>query len=882
MAVHGRAPLAWRLILWLLPGHLRREHERELAQFLALEAPHDRADRLRFTFSLLADVLRAAPGAHLDVLRQDLVVARRQLTRAPSFAVLAILTLAVGIGGNVALFSVVDNVLLRPLPYAGAERLVRLDEENTARGLARFGVSPANFHDLTAQSEDWLQAATVYQQRSGTVRLGETPERVIYTVVSGGFFDVFLERPQLGRTLRPEDDVPGSTAVVVSHDFWRRMLGADPEVVGRNLPLDGEMHHVVGVMPPHFDFPAREVEMWKPLAQPAAEWERRGARFLGAVLRLRTGASPDQVAQQVASRAADLAERYPETNEGWSAHLQDLRSATVGGVRTPLLVVWYAAGLILLIAVANVANLMLGRGVARRSEMAMRRALGARGGRLARQTLTEGSVLALLGGLLGLGLAALLLMQVRSLGADVIPRVESIGLDGRALVFTFLLVGLSTLLFSALPVWSSRDGAAAFEGVRGGTSRRRARWQGGLVVAEIALAMVVLIASSLLVRSMIQLLDQPLGYQPENVVTFRVEPPFRLDLEQPLEQLLVELARERQRIAAAYEGLLARLGGGREVIAAGAVNRLPLTGNWWITGFALPTEVEAGADHDAYIRVVTPGYLEAMGTRLLRGRPLSALDRAGAELSVVIDETFARRHWGEDDALGQRILLEGPPDQPRVPARIVGVAEAIHQNSLAADLRPTFYVTLAQALEGHGSNWGMDIVLRTTDGTVDAAALRRAVGAFLPDAAVFRLQPMTSLLSASIADRRLQLLLLGAFALLALLLTLVGVYGVLALAVRQRRRELGVRMALGASPGTVRWLVQRHALRWVALGTALGLSAALLAARLFASQVYGISVFDGPAFLAGPLGLALVALAGAAVPALRATRLDPAIVLREE
>jgi putative ABC transport system permease protein len=881
MTKNKRLSPTFRVLLRLLPKHLRAEHEDELRQFLALEIPEGRGQRIVYWFHTLGDILRASPSAHLDILRQDLILAFRQLCRAPGYAVVTVLTLAVGIAGNAALFTVVDQTLLQPLPFVGADHLVRLDENQPERGLLRFGVSPANFRDYSEASSDLIEGAAAWQDRSGTALLGDTPERVTYAAVSGGFFEVFREVPVLGRAMRPEDDVPGSNAVVVSHAFWSTRLGRDREAIGRSFDINGVSHRVIGVMPEGFSYPGGSIDLWTPLSLPEAEWARRGSRFLGVTLRLSPGVAPEQLDQRVRAASDALAAEFPDTNEGWNASIITLQESAFAGVQTPLLIVWSAAGLILLIAVANVANLLLARAVARRGEMTLRRALGARSARLVRQTLTEGAVLATLGGALGLGFAALLLVWFRSTGAEMIPSAGELGLGGRTVAFTVALTGAVTLLFSMAPAAAGRltQAGASRNAGRAVGSVGRARLQTGLVVGEVALAVVVAVGTGLLARSAARLFDQPLGYQPANVTTFRVEPPIRIDPGLEMPEMIAALTADRARISTSYQALMERIRAEPDVVEAGAVSRLPLTGNWWITGYSLPSSADAADDNAAFIRVVVPGYLAAMGTGLTEGRALSDRDVAGAEIAVVIDQTFAETHWGGASPIGEIITLDGLPGELMV-ARVVGVAESIRQSSLESAPRPTFYITFAQAVEGHGSNWGMDVVLKTRGPGMNEATLKSLSRDFLPDAAVFRVLQMDDLVSASVAARRFQLALFGGFAALALALTLVGVFGVLALYVRDRSREFSVRLALGATPRDVRWMVQRNALVAVGWGSLIGLGVALLAAGVFESLIYEISVRDPIAFAAGPIALCLVALAGAAVPAWNATRTDPATVLR--
>jgi len=822
----------------------------------------------------------------MDTLRQDLTLAFRKIRRAPGFALVAILTLALGIGGNAALFSLVDGVLLRPLPYRESERLVSITEENLEKGFRDFGISPANLRDLVEARGGIFQATTSYQTRSGTVRVGETPDRVTTAAVSGSFFRVFLDRPALGRGLTDADDVAGGDAVVVSHAFWVTQLGAAPDALGRGLELDGTTRHVVGVMPAGFEFPVRGISIWTPLGLSPDEASRRGARFLAGVGRLAPGVSVADADRVVAAEARNLAQAYQETNAGWSAKVVGLREAAVAQARSPLLLVWAAAGLILLIAAANVANLLLGRSLSREREMALRGALGAAPGRLIRQVVTEGLVLALIGGAVGLGLSVLVVAGLRSLGAAAIPRLGEVALDGRIILFTAGLVLATGVLFSLVPAMSGSrpDLRRAFEDGRGGGSRRRGRWQAGLVVAEVALAVMVLIGTGLIVRTMLELLRQPLGFRPDHVLTFRVEPPWRVNLDGPIDSVWARLNLDRARITRSYAVLSDRLRQLPGVVQAGAVSRLPLTGEYWITGAdradrPAPTPDARPA---VYVRLVTPGYFEAMGTRIVRGRGIEPADEIGGERVVVIDQTFATRYWGDQDPIGSELVLDQVPGDPAPRARIVGVAEAVHMGGLESSPRPAMYLPLARGTEGHSLNWGMDVVIRPADpGVALEDAIKAITREVLPDAAVFRVASMNDLISASVADRRFQLVVLGAFALVALVLTVVGVYGLLTLTVRQRVREYGVRIALGASPSRIGWLVERHGLLLVAMGTGVGVAGSLALSRLFASLVYGVSTTDPAAFVAGPVIIALAAFVSGALPAWQAARADPAKLLNE-
>ena len=882
MSRRQRVPVAFRLLLLLLPRHLRSEHEAELRQFLQAEMPEGGGAQARYWVETLLDVLRASPGAHLDILRQDLTLAARQLRRAPAYAALATLTLAIGIGGNVALFTVAYETLFAEPPFIDSRSLVRVSEENRELGLEAFGMSPANFRDFTEAAADLTDGSAVWQRQSGTTMIADTPERLESVRVSGEFFRVFREAPLLGRTLAPDDDVPGSNVVVLSHAFWSGRLGSDPDVIDRTIEIDERPHRVVGVMPAGFEYPGTGMALWRPLGLTSSEWERRGARFVGSVFRLRPGITPGMLQDRLATRAAALAEALPETNEGWTTSVLTLREAASAGLRGPVLLVWLGAGLILLIAVVNVANLLLGRAVARREEMELRRALGARTGRLFRQTLTEGALLSLVGASLGLILAAVCLDRFQNAGVGIAPQRADLALDGMSVGFTVLLVVVVTGLFSVVPALAGRRRSAAAHGGRRVRGVDRVRLQSGLVVAEIAFAVVVAVSTGLLARSAASLLSQPLGYRPDAVTTFRIEPPIRIDPGLELPDLIAAFEADRARIQSSYDAFLDRLGAEAGVESVGGVNRLPLTGNWWITGVRLPDSGTPDDSHAAFIRVVLPGFLSTMGTRIIEGRMLDDGDVAGARRAVVIDRSFADLHWPGQSAVGQALSFEGPPELGDLSARVVGVVETIRQSDLEADPRPTMYVPLAQATEGHSSNWGMDIVVRTSGARIAEDRLRDIARDFLPAAAVFRVQAMEDLIAASVATRRFQLLLFGSFAITAIVLTLVGVFGVLALFARERSREFGVRLALGASPRRIQWLVQRNALRCALLGSGIGLAGSFAVASVFESAVYGISAYDPLAFVVGPLTLVIAALGGGFGPAWSATRTDPAEVLRSD
>ena len=871
----GELPLRHRLLLRLLPSHVREEHGHELRD--------DFAERRQSTLGVAFDILRASPAAHWDVLRQDLTLAFRQMRRAPMFATIACLTLAVGIGGNVAFFTLVDGVLLRQLPVAGADRIVDITEENLGRNLRNFGISAANYRDVVRDTTIF-QAAAVFGGRSGTLRLGENRQRVPYTAVSGDFFRVFTEAPIMGRVLRPEDDVGGASTILLSFGFWQGTLGGDPAIVGKNIDVDGDQLHVVGVMPPDFWSQHTSTAFWRPVGFSEGEWANRGARSVQAVARLRPGVPVARAAAVAAATGRTLAAQNPKTNDGWSILVRELRDARVSRVRTPLLFVWAAGALVLLIAIANVASLFLTRAVEREREVALRSALGARTGRVVRQLVTEGLVLASVSALAGLGLAQLVLSEVRPIAVHFVPRMDEVAIGSRAVAYTVLLAILTTVLLTLVATAPARGRSIwhALGTDRSSASRGRRRLQRSIVVAEVALAVFVLVASSLVVRTLVGVLTQPMGFDSRGVLTFRMEPPWRVNLQAPLDSLLPALMRDRNRAIEGYDALVRQLAALPGVHATGAINRLPLTGSWWMSGVRLADrpETSEGERIATYTRPVTPGYLEAMGTRVRRGRGVLRTDVTGGEKVVVVDAEFARRAWGDADPLGRVLLFDGRPNHEPPRAKVVGVVESIHMDQLDAELRPTIYVPFSQALEGHYLDWGMDVVVRGATTALEPE-IRRAVRSVFPDAVVFQVATMDDVVRLSTANRRFQLLVLAFFGVLALVLTTIGVGGTLLLSVRERRRELAVHMALGARPSQLWWRVQRDGIVLAGVGALLGVAGAVGGAGLFSSLTYGVSVRDPLSLAAGPVLVLIAAFLAAAVPATRAIRVSPIAVLRD-
>lgn len=867
-------PFRFRALLALLPGHMRDEHEREI--LLALTT-----DDGRLSWGALAiDVLRAAPGAHADVLRQDARVALRQVRRGPIFALVAVLTLSLGFGGNLAFFTLMDGVLFRPLPFRGEAQLVTLVEENLPRGMPTFGISPANFRDYTRDTT-LFTASSVYQVRSGTLRLGGDPERILTAAVSGDFFRVFLERPVTGRGLDRSDDVAGSNAVVVSEEFATRRLGGVDGVIDREVDVSGRRVRIVGVMPASFDFPNANVEIWRPLALGEPDWQRRGARFLAAVARLRDGVTV-QGAGGTLSRVAASLSGIHASNKDWTILVRDLRSSRVAPARTQLYIVWVAGTLVLLLAVANVAGLFMARAVTRQREFALRAALGARAGRVTRQVMTEALLVTLAAAAVGTWIAWLVLGWIRANGGEVIPRLAEVTLGWRTWALGMVIALGSAAVLAALSTGARRPASlwGALGSGRGGMSRARWRLLRALVTGEVAFACFILITASLVTRTVRRLLDQPMGFEARGTVTFRVEAPYHFRSDVPADSEVATFRSDRRRVSEGYDALLSSITALPGVTGAGAINRLPLTGEFWVTSVSRTDDVGPSADLPVWVRPVTPGFLEAMRTRLLRGRPIERSDMAGAERVVIVDEALAARAWGTEDPVGRHLNLDSPPGEP-TRARVIGVVESIHMNQLDDEYKGTMYVPIAQAVEGLSTDWGFDVIIRGSAGLKQVDDYRSLVRTHFPDAVMYNVSTMEDLVATSVADRRLNNLVLGIFSLLALLLATVGIGGALMLIIRERQRELAIRIALGASVTGVWWRVQAGGLAIAAVGAVAGTILTLASTRLLASLVYGIPVRDPVSFIGAPLVLCLAAFIAIAIPATRAILVNPVSALRD-
>ncbi len=803
----------------------------------------------------------------LDSLRQDVSYALRRLRQAPGFTLVAVLTLALGIGATSAIFSIVNAVLLRPLPFPEPERLVEVAQVWKGKPAV---YSPQNFLDVEAQAKSFERLAAF--DNSGVTLTGNgAATRLEGAEVSAAFFDVLRARPVLGRGFVVGENEPGTRVVVLGHKLWLERFGGDAGLVGRTIQVDREPRTVVGIAPPGFSHP-EGAEIWLPMTYDERfRTNSRGAWYLGVVGRLAPGASVVSAREEVRTIAARLEKQYPDANEGVGGTVRSLHEATVGDTRRALLVLLGAVGLVLLVACVNVANLLLARISGREGELALRAALGAGQSRIVRQLFTESLLLALAGGVAGVLLAGVLVDGLLALQPQGVPRLAEVRLDRGVLAFAAVLSLLTSLAFGALPaIRMSRKAQAQSlrRGSRGILTGGRPGLRGGLVVGQIALAMVLLAGSGLLIRSFSLLRQVDPGFDTRSALTFRVSLP---------ESAYAENARRN----AFYETLEARLGALPGVRAVGAISGLPLTANTFVISFTVDGRPEPppAQQPSLHVAIATPGYLRAMGIELVRGRGFSAGDDLGAPQVVLLSETAVRRHFQGEDPIGKRIRLGlGGNEGRKAGGEVVGVVRDVKRYGLAKESPPEIYVAYAQfPLQSMAVVLRSDVPPRSL-----ATAAERAVHELDAELPVARVATLEEILARSISDKHFYVLLLGAFAATALFLAALGLFGVMSYAVAQRTRELAVRLALGARQQELRRMLLREALVLGGIGLTLGLAGALLLSRTLETLLYSVRPSD-PATLGVVAALLLLTtLLAGYLPARRATRIDPVVALRAD
>ena len=812
-------------------------------------------------------------------MRMDARYAIRALRKNPLFTVIALLTIAVAIGANTAIFSVVNAVLLSPLPYDHAGRTVVLWNDY-APNLSHAAISPPEYFDIREQSRAFDATSPIRPQRSAITGDGSDPEWLNAYVVAPNFFDLLGTRPLLGRGFQAGDGVPDAASVVVlSHGLWMRRFGGDPAVLDRTVTIAGRTRTIVGVMPPGVRFPDAPIgflreraDLWIASTFEQLRGDERGNQYLGVIARLRPGVTDAQLHADLAAVEkrfqAEFPTRYaPPSVPNWSLAAVPVRDMMIGDVKRTLAVLAGAVGLVLLIACVNVANLLLARGALRQREMAVRMAIGAGRFRLVRQLLTESVILGLLGGALGIALAWAGTRGLVALAAGNIPRLDGASMNVTVLLFSLgvsIVAGLLVGLFPAIQQSTGDLRSTLSEGTRGsGDGRSRRRLRTSLVVAQVAMALVLLIGAGLLGRSFIALQRVDTGFTPDSVVAMQVA-------------LRGAKYDSRAKVLGLYDRLRPEVAGLPGVTEASLVFPLPMSGEGWSGTYRVEGEPSGPTDpqpHGEYA-VSAPGYFRLMRIGLVAGRDFTVSDAADAPAVVVVDERLAARHWPGQSALGKRINVTGRADDWRT---VVGVVRHVHTAGPQEEGEPQLYFPLAQ-----WSQSLMFVVARTTTPPAAlTAALRRAVRGLDPDLPVTNLRSVSDIVSTALSRQRFNTLLLAVFALAALALASVGLYGVMSYLVSQRTREIGVRVALGALPNEVRGLVVRESLLITAGGVVVGVAASLALSRVVAGLLYGVTPVDVPTYASITGLLLLVALSAAYGPARRATRIDPVTALRE-
>ena len=817
----------------------------------------------------------------MSTLIQDLRYGLRMLVKNPGFTTVAVLTLALGIGANTTIFSIINSTLLRPLSFPGPDRLVLVWET--------FGKGPDNWNVVSAPNYwDWRRQNDVFESIAlfdsagrgynlSAQGAGREAEQVSGLRVTASFFPVLGIKPYLGRTFLPEEETLGRDhEVVLSYGLWKRRYGGDPALVGKTIKVDGQDFTVVGVMPPdfHFQFWSGPRQLWVPVGYTKTDYGRDENSFI-AFARLKPGVTVTQAQAEMEAIAKRMVQQYPKEDRGMGATVIPMSDFGVQGLRQALLTLLAAVGFVLLIGCVNVANLLLARGMARQKELAVRRALGASGSRIAGQLLTESVLIGLVGGAVGLILAVWgteLLFHVFRLDNMHLPlrELDSISLDGRVFGFALLSSCLTGVLFGLAPAWSALRGGVSEplkEGGRGSTHGGGRRLRSALVSSEVALALVLLCGAGLMVKSVARLLGVDPGLNPKNVLTMQMSVPQADIYTGP--PGLPRFCQDLDEHVSAVPG----------VVSVGAVAHLPFEGNAG-RGFDVegqppaqpdPGQIGPGADYS----VACPNYFRTMGIPVLKGREFTHEDTLNAAGVIVINESMARRFWPKQDPIGRAIRLGGS-DGPRL--TVVGVVGGVHYLGLDEPLRPQFMRPYPQA------GWPvMNIVVRTTGTpTMFTAAVKKALAETEPDRPVSDVEAMETIVRDSTASRRFPMLLLATFAVLALVLAAVGILGVVSYSVAQRTQEIGIRMALGAQKNDVLNLIVRGNMAWVLLGIGLGIGGSIGLTRLLAKLLYGVRPGDPLVLAAVSTVLAGVALLASYLPARRATKVDPMEALRYE
>jgi putative ABC transport system permease protein len=804
----------------------------------------------------------------METLLKDIRYAVRSLLKRPGFFAIAVITLALGIGANSAIFTTVNAVLLRPLPYPESERLVLLEGINPRQGITQSNMSVPDFVDWQSQNQSFEQLAG-FVSGGSVLASGDETERVRAASVTADFFPLMRMDAGNGRALRPDDAQPGHDSVVVlSYGLWQRRFGADEKAIGSKVTISGESATVVGVMPAGFDYPDQS-ELWVPFPLNAAA-ERRDNRYLEVVGRLKPGVTVQRAQAEMDTINQRLAQAYPETNSGSSVVVTNLRDRLVGAMRASLLLLLGAVAFVLLIACANVANLLLARATARQKEIAVRTALGASRLRIIRQLLTESVLLSFIGGALGLGLSVWLTRLLIAISPANSPRFDEIRIDGRAFLFTLAITVLTALVFGMAPALQmSRpdlNETLKESGRSGAGGERHNRLGSLLIVSEIALSFMLLVGAGLLIKSFMRLRDVSPGFNPSNVLTMRLAAtPGKYARGEPRAQLFRQVVERIKTVPG--------------VQSAGAVLSLPLRGDTFNVGRSFiregrPATPEESAN--ASYLVITPDYFRALQIPLKQGRAFTDQDTDQGPKVLIVNETMARKLWSGENPVGRRITIWRDEKFAREIVGVVGDTKP----ALDTDAGPQMYVPYAQ-----DANWSsLTLALRTTsnDPANLAPAVRNEIRSFDKSLPVYNVKTMNDVVGVSVAPRRTPMLLFSAFAATALLLSMIGIYGVTAYYVTQRTHEIGIRMALGAQIGDVLKLVLKRGLTLASIGIIIGLAGALALTRLITTLLFDVKPVDTVTFVTVSFCLIAIALLACYLPARRATKVDPLVALRYE
>ena len=800
----------------------------------------------------------------MDTLLQDIRYGIRTLIKNPGFTGVAVLALALGIGANTAIFSVVNSVLLRPLPFEQSDRLVMVWEKRLQLGRIRNPVSPPDFSDWRAQNQVFEDMAAYVGQG---FNLGATtePERIQGAGVSPSLFSVLRAQPRIGRVFEPEEDKPSSDRVaIISSGLWQRSFASDPNIVGKTIKLNDRAYSVVGVMPADFVFPNRRSEIWVPMILSPDDAANRGGHSLTVVARLKDGITIQRAQNEMDAIATQLEQQY-QVNTGHGVNVFSLYNEAVGEARPALLVLLGAVAFVLLIACANVANLLFAKSAVRQKEIAIRTALGASRSRLVRQLLTESIVLSVTGGVVGLLLAVWGLSALLAIGEDSIPRVKEIKLDLPVLAFSLLISVVTGLLFGLLPALQASKpdlNTTLKEGSRGASGGIKSnRTRSVFVIGEVAVCLVLLIGAGLMIRSFYRLLSVSPGFNPENALAVNVA-------------LSGSQYRDAAGVSNFYQQALERLSAVPGVKSASVVTALPMNGSFGSRYFGIEGRPPQppGQGFNANTNIAAPGYFATMNIPLLDGRDFDARDVKGAPDVVIINQEAVRRYWPDENPIGQRLTVE---QRTRT---IIGVVGNVKQSGLDIETRPEMFWPYYQLPVPFGT-----FVVRTTADPVGLiSSVRSAMHEVDRDLPLYGIKTVDDVIGESVAPQRLNMLLLGIFAGLALVLAAVGLYGVISYSVSQRTREIGIRIALGASHQSVLRLVVSQGISLALIGVAIGIIASLFLTKLMATLLFGVSVTDPITFVAISLLLIGVTTVASIVPARRAMKVDPMVALRYE